>query len=135
MRRLLGPPRPALKTAAGLVVVVALIAAGCGGSSSGPPAGTGVGVGITSGPPVSLFNCNDWENADPQTRFSTVARIRDFVGGQVTGAAANGSGNVLDDEDAYNFFEQYCDQQLAGHFLLYKLYGRAAGFAGHPPDE
>ena len=134
MRRVRGPAEPALRTAAGLLTAVcALIAGGCGGSSSGPPAGTGVGVGITAAPPVALFNCNDWNRADPQTRFSTVAKIREFVGGQVTGANANGSGSVLDDEDAFNLFEQYCGEDYAGHFLLYKLYGRAAGFAGHPP--
>jgi hypothetical protein len=114
-------------------VAAAVLAAGCGASDQ-QPQGAGVGVGLTAGPRIEVFTCQDWNDADPQTRFSTVAKIRDFVGGPVTGAGANGTGTVLDDEQAYEFFDQYCDQELARHFLLYKLYGRAAGFMGQAPD-
>ena len=135
MRAVLGPAELALK-GAGLAALATLALAGCGGGSDQPPEGSGVGVGLTAAPPVQVFNCLDWNDSDPQTRFSTVAKIREFAGGQVTGAGANGVGVVLDDEDAYEFFDQACEQELARNFLLYKLYGRAAGFIGQPaPDE
>jgi hypothetical protein len=118
-----------------MAVVAAIAAAGCGDDSRQPPQGTGVGVGLTAGPPVKLFTCQDWNDSDPQTRFSTVARIRDYTGGPVTGRGTNGQGTVLDDEQAYEFFDQYCDQRLASHFLLYRLYSRAAGFVGQAPDN
>jgi hypothetical protein len=118
-----------------IAATAALFAGGCGGGSDEPPAGAGVGVGLTAAPPIQLFTCQDWNDADPQTRFSTVAKIRDFSGGPVTGVGANGTGVVLDDEQAYEFFDQMCEQELARHFLLYKLYGRAAGFAGQAPER
>ncbi len=132
MRTVRRPAEQALKAAAASVAVAVLAAAGCGGS--GEPQGAAVGVGLTGGPRVEVFTCQDWNDADPQTRFSTVAKIREFIGGQVTGAGASGRGTVLDDEQAYDFFDQYCEQEIARHFLLYKLYGRAANFAGQPPD-
>lgn len=114
--------------------MILLAAGGCGGSD-GQPAGAGVGVGLTAAPRVEVFTCQDWNGADPQTRFSTVAKIRNLTGGHVTGSGAEGSGAVLDDEQAYEFFDQYCEQALARHFLLYKLYGRAAGFVGQAPEQ
>ncbi len=134
MRPVRGSAELALN-AAGISFVIAMLAlTGCGGSDQ-PPQGADVGVGVTAGPRVEVFTCEDWNRANPQTRFSTVAKIRDVVGGQVTGTGVSGTGTVLDDEVAYDFFDQYCEQDLARHFLLYKLYGRAAGFAGQSPDE
>ena len=110
-----------------------LAAAGCGGDSKQQPEGVGVGVGLTAAPPVRLFTCQDWNDSDPQVRFSTVAAIRDYTGGPVTGSGTNGRGTVLDDDQAYKFFDQYCEQDFAQHFLLYRLYSRAAGFFGQAP--
>jgi hypothetical protein len=117
------------------IVAAGLLLAGCSASGGAPPAGVaGVGApGLTPSTRIEVFTCADWNRADLQTQIQTVARIRDFIGGQVTGAGAAGSGTVLDDEQAYSFFDQYCEQDLARHFLLYKLYGRAAGFAGQAP--
>jgi hypothetical protein len=133
VRAVRGPVELTLRVAGvPAAAIAALLIAGCGGSGQ-PPQGVGVGVGLTAGPQVSVFTCQDWNDADPQTRFSTVAKIRAFVGGPVTGSGANGNGTVLDDEQAYKYFEDYCAADLAKHFLLYKLYGRAAGFAGQAP--
>jgi hypothetical protein len=116
------------------LVLVALGLAGCSDSNRVPENAVGVGVpGLISMPRIEVFTCADWNDADIQTKMAAVGRIRDFVGGQVTGAGAAGSGTVLDDNRAYDFFEQTCDPELAAHFLLYKLYGRAAGFAGQAP--
>ena len=44
----------------------------------------------------------------------------------------SGSGAVLDDEKAYELFNNYCKEDFARGFKLYKLYERAAAFAGQP---
>ena len=41
-----------------------------------------------------------------------------------------GPGATLEDKQAYDLFQGYCAQTFARGFKLYKLYGRAAGFAG-----
>ena len=38
---------------------------------------------------------------------------------------------MLDDDQAYDLLEGQCEPEFAGAFKLYKLYGRAAAFAGH----
>jgi hypothetical protein len=120
---------------AGVVALAALALAGCSSGGTPPSGAAGVGApGLINATRVEVFTCADWNRVDLQTQLATVAAIRDFVGGQVTGAAqASGTGTVLDDEQAFEFFDQYCEQELARHFLLYKLYGRAAGFAGQAP--
>jgi hypothetical protein len=121
--------------AAVLIALLALVAL-CGCASNGtPPAGAaGAGVpGLVGGTKIELFTCSNWNDSDIATKMAAVGTIRGFVGGQVSGAGANGTGMVLDDNDAYEFFEQSCSPVYASHFLLYKLYGRAAGFAGQAP--
>ena len=54
-------------------------------------------------------------------------------GDQVTGPGIRGYGSVLDDDLAYNLFQSRCNIPNSESFLLYKLYGFAAGFAGGPP--
>jgi hypothetical protein len=39
---------------------------------------------------------------------------------------------VIDDKDAYNLFNRYCEHEFARGFKLYKLYERAAAFTGQP---
>jgi hypothetical protein len=119
---------------AAVVALAAVVLAGCSSSGTPPSGAAGVGApGLVDAPKIEVFTCADWNRADLQTQLATVAAIRDYVGGQVTGAGAAGTGTVLDDERAYDFFDQYCEQEIARHFLLYKLYGRAAGFAGQAP--
>ena len=112
----------------------ALCAGGCGGGSPGaaaPIAGSALGLSA----PIAVYTCTEWRDAGVRERQAAVGRIRDFTGGQVTGRGAAGRGTVLEDESAYDFFEQACEQPYAQHFLLYKLYGHAAGFAGVAPEN
>ena len=106
--------------------------AGCGGGSGTQPQ---VDVGPNVGQPISLADCNDWNQANTEQRLGTIKQLKDFAGGPIVGnnaSSPSGTGSVLDDKDAYNLFNRYCDQSFARGFKLYKLYERAAAFTGQP---
>jgi hypothetical protein len=112
--------------------VAALALAGCGGGSGTQPQ---VDVGPNVGQPIALADCNDWNQANTEQRLGTISEIKGFAGGPVVGNSASsphGTGSVLDDKQAYDLFNNYCKQDFARGFKLYKLYERAAAFAGHP---
>jgi hypothetical protein len=107
---------------------------GCGGSSSTQPQ---VDVGPNVGQPINLADCNDWNQANTEQRLGTIHQLKDFAGGPVVGNNAGspaGRGSVLDDKEAYDLFNRYCAQDFARGFKLYKLYERAAAFAGQQPQ-
>jgi hypothetical protein len=115
-----------------LVLAIVALLAGCGGGSSTQPQ---VDVGPNVGQPISLADCNDWNQANTEQRLGTIHQLKDFAGGPVVGnnaSAPSGRGSVLDDKDAYNLFNRYCEQDFARGFKLYKLYERAAAFTGQP---
>jgi hypothetical protein len=118
--------------AAGLcAVAAALLVAGCGGGSGTEPQ---VDVGPNVGQPIALADCNDWNQANTEQRLGTIHQLKDFAGGPVVGnnaSSPSGTGAVLDDKQAYDLFENYCKESFARGFKLYKLYERAAAFAGH----
>jgi hypothetical protein len=110
---------------------VALLIAGCGGGSGTQPQ---IDVGPNVGQSIALADCNDWNQANTEQRLGTIQQLKDFAGGPVVGnnaSSPSGTGAVLDDKQAYSLFENYCKEPFARGFKLYKLYGRAAGFAGH----
>jgi hypothetical protein len=120
----------ALRIAVPAVLVVAAIA-GCGGGSGTQPQ---VDVGPNVGQPISLADCNDWNQANTEQRLGTIDQLKGFAGGPVVGNNAgspSGTGAVLDDKQAYDLFNNYCKESFARGFKLYKLYERAAAFAGH----
>lgn len=118
-------------------LAVALLAAtvavgGCGGGSSTQPQ---VDVGPNVGQPISLADCNDWKQANTEQRLGTIKQLKDFASGPIVGnnaSSPSGTGAVLDDKDAYNLFNRWCEQSFARGFKLYKLYERAAAFTGQP---
>jgi hypothetical protein len=68
------------------------------------------------------------------TRLAVIRQLETIVGGPVVGSTGRvGAGPVLDSKQAYELFQDYCELPFARTFLLYKLYGRAAGFAGQAP--
>ncbi len=114
---------PAVATA----LVAALLVAGCGDSDeSHPPEG---GAGVDLGAPINLADCSDWKDASVDERLGTIREIRNFSGQEVAGSGG-GVGVTLDDEKAYDLLDNYCENDFARAFKLYKLYGRAAGFGG-----
>jgi hypothetical protein len=113
-------------------LVAAALVVGCGGSSGNEPQ---VDVGPNVGQPISLADCNDWNQANTEQRLGTIHELKGFAGGPVVGNNAtspSGTGSVLDDKQAYDLFNRWCGQSFARGFKLYKLYQRAASFTGHP---
>jgi hypothetical protein len=98
---------------------------GCGSSSGSPDQATG-NAGPHIAVPLRLADCTDWKQADAAERLGTVRQLRDFT----AGPAGAPQGAVLEDEQAYKLFQNYCSNEFARGFKLYKLYGRAAAFAG-----
>jgi hypothetical protein len=120
VRRASIPPLLALAVAAALLI-------GCGdGDTSAEEAQEQFGVNL--GVPIQLANCTDWNRGSVDERLGTIRQIREFAGGPVGSPA--GTGATLEDEEAYELFENYCDQEFARGFKLYKLYTRAAAFGG-----
>jgi hypothetical protein len=108
------------------VCCIALLA-GCGGSShttKEPEPLPGPGLGS-----IRTVNCTDWKKGSVEQRTNTVIALRQFAGGPV-GSSPRKSGPVLDDGRAYSVLQGYCAKRFARGFKLYKLYERAAAFAG-----
>jgi hypothetical protein len=115
-----------------VALVAAALVAGCGG---GPNTQPQIDVGPNVGQPISLADCNDWNQANTQQRLGTIKQLKDFAGGPVVGNNASspaGTGSVLDDKKAYDLFNGWCSESFARGFKLYKLYERAAAFSGQP---
>jgi hypothetical protein len=129
--------RRSIRRASGRAAVVLVcfcagaLIAGCGGGSGTQPQ---IDVGPNVGESIALADCNDWNQADTEQRLGTIQQLKDFAGGPVVGNNAgspSGTGAVLDDKQAYDLFQNYCRESFARGFKLYKLYERAAAFAGH----
>ena len=78
--------------------------------------------------PINLADCTDWEEGSVEERLGSIAKIQDFTGGPVQGTG--GTGAVLTEERAYDLFENFCENEYARGFKLYKLYSRGAAFGG-----
>jgi hypothetical protein len=123
------PPRGV--ASAGSAILVAAALAGCGGDGDGSLEGSGQGVQL--GDPINLADCTDWNEGSVEERLGTIEKIREFTGGPIAGTAA--SGRTITDEQAYDLFENYCENEFARGFKLYKLYGRAAAFSGPESEQ
>jgi hypothetical protein len=118
-----------------LSAVLLAALAGCGsGSSTQPPAAEGPHIDVQ----IELADCTDWNDAAVEERLGTLRQLKEFAGGPVVGGGANpatGTGAVLEDKPAYDFLTDTCKQSYARGFKLYKIYERAASFAGQPGSD
>ena len=88
------------------------------------------------GVPVWQASCAEWKRADPRARDSALAEMRSVRGQQLSGrGVGRGYGSVLKDDLAYRLFDNRCELPGSDAFLLYRLYGFAAGFAGEAPER
>jgi hypothetical protein len=120
MSPIAGGGRPAL------LILIALVAlAGCGDDD-------GSAQRSLQGPqlddPINLADCRDWNQGSVDEKLGTVRAIREFLGGPVPGTG--GRGATLDEDQAYDLFQGWCENEFARGFKLYKLYARAAAFSG-----
>ena len=111
----------------------ALLGTGCGGETD-PAAPQEAAAGLFGGVPLRRATCAEWNQATVDSRLDVLADLRALRGEQITGPGVRGYGSVLDDDLAYELFESRCDIPNSDSFLLYKLYGFAAGFAGGAPE-
>jgi hypothetical protein len=119
---------------AGALALVAVVigVVGCGGGSSSQPQAD---VGPNVGQPIRLADCDDWNQANTEERLGTIEQLEGFASGPVVGnnaSSPSGTGSVLDDKQAYDLFNRWCERSFAQGFKLYKLYERAAAFTGQP---
>jgi hypothetical protein len=115
-----------MRSAAAAVLLISLTLAACGGDDGEDSPG-GPGGGPTLDNPIELADCTDWNEGTVEERLGTIRQIRAFISGPVPGTG--GRGVTLDDERAYDLFEQACASSVAQGFTLYKLYVRAAAFS------
>ena len=115
--------------AAAAALICSLLLFGCGGSDASDTAsGSGPRIGVA----LRLADCDDWKQADVSERLGTVRQLADFAGGP-TGSPA-GRGNTLSDERGYEVMQNWCRNDFARGFKLYKLYTRAAAFSSLVPE-
>lgn len=113
-----------------VVLLASGILAGCGGGPTTDDGGLAVPERL-GGDSIRVADCADWRDITPRERFDVVALLHDFYGTPI-GPGDGGPqapGPTLDDDDAYDLLEGQCAASYASAFKLYKLYGRAAGFA------
>jgi hypothetical protein len=111
-----------------------LVFAGCGGETN-PDAPQEAAAGLFGGVPLRRATCSEWNDATVSERLGVLGDLKVMRGDQITGPGIRGYGSVLPDDLAYNLFESRCHIPNSDTFLLYKLYGFAAGFAGTAPEE
>jgi hypothetical protein len=117
---------------AAAVLVIGLTLAACGGDDGeGSPGGPGGRPTLDN--PIELADCTDWNEGTVEERLGTIRQIRAFISTPVPGTG--GTGVTLDDERAYDLFEEACSQSVAQGFTLYKLYVRAAAFSPEARSE
>jgi hypothetical protein len=116
--------------AAAATLVCGALGWGCDGDDG---SGTASGAGPQINVPLRLADCDDWNQADVSERLGTVKQLSDFAGGP-TGSPA-GHGNVLSDKRGYEVMENWCANDFARAFKLYKLYTRAAAFSSLVPQD
>lgn len=108
-----------------------LLAYGCGGGSkAAPPVQLGPDLGVE----IRLADCTDWKQGTVAERLGTIEQIANYAGGPVDTGSTAQAGATLPAQKAYDLFDNYCKNDYARGFKLYKLYTRAAAFALLQPE-
>ena len=107
------------------ILLIALALSGCGDDDG---EGAGPDGPATLDNPIELADCTDWQEGSVEERLGTIRQISTFISGPVPGTG--GTGVTLEDEEAYDIFEEACSESVAQGFTLYKIYVRVAAFQG-----
>jgi hypothetical protein len=83
--------------------------------------------------PLSQFTCADWESSGTVAKRAIARRLTVFVGAAFASRGFAGWGTVLPYAQSEMLFDTRCRTRGSDHFLLYKLYGFEAAFAGLAP--
>lgn len=101
-------------------------AAGCGDDGNARSAPIAKPLGQESaGASVQFADCGDWRHGTHAERLATIEQLR----GHLTPGRSRTAESPLSDQRSYEVFERACAPDYASSFRLYKLYGRAQGFA------
>jgi hypothetical protein len=102
-----------------------LAAGGCGDDADAVEEEVqGVGE-VKVGSVASLAQCRDWNGGTEEEKIATIEDIRE----QINLEDAPVEAPALDNERAYELFEDACEPVYAESFRLYKLYAQAAAFS------
>ena len=107
-----------LATLAALFTLLTLVACGNAHSAASPAYDA----------TVRSAKCADWRSASAKEKDRLVSGMRAFFGARVDGVQR---GQVLSPSRTRAVFSSYCSRTFAEEFQLYRIYGNAAGFAGH----
>ncbi len=130
-------PRPLNGLCAAIAAAAILngVLTACGGSGEAATSTGAKPASVLHGS-LQYTDCSDWNGGAEAAREATILSLRRFYAGEVS-ANSPGSrhalGPVLGNQQAYTILQHACAVPFARAFKLYKLYGRAAGFAGRAP--
>lgn len=118
-----------------LAVPLALIALALGACASSSNKESKDKQRYALGVPVWAASCAEWKKATPEARKETLVEMEAVRRQQLSGRnVGRGYGSVLEDDVAYRLFDDRCRAPGSESFLLYRLYGFAAGFVGQPGE-
>jgi hypothetical protein len=106
-----------------LVLAALAATAGCGDDGTEEPAKP-AGEEV-AGSVVQYADCTDWRNATVPEREATITALK----GQLTPQTAETPQSALDDDQAYEILDNFCDEKFSDKLRLYKLYVKAQGFS------
>lgn len=115
-----------MRSAVAVVLLVVAALSGCGHEAEA--------TSEVAGPEnfqLQFLLCSDWEDASPAFRAKILHDMKQVLGGEVIGIGYSGRGNTLSRARATTLFNDHCSRPGSDGFLLYKLYGQAAGFTSH----
>jgi hypothetical protein len=92
-----------------------------------PPPGSGANPNLGD---ARLADCTSWRRGDIGERYGTIRDIRSFAVSPTGTPGVRGA--ALPDKVAYQVFANWCKNDFATYFKLYKLYSRAAAFRPQP---
>jgi hypothetical protein len=105
-----------------LVLIVALLMAGCGGGDKEQVKGVGE---VRANSTAQFADCHDWRKGTVEQRYATIRDIRI----QLDPQTPNTTQVELPDKTAYQIFQKTCAASFAATLRLYKLYARAQAYA------